>query len=98
MVVIALQGGAKGEVDLARVMQRRLTITGSGLRPRDVEFKRSIKKKLAQLVWPLLANGAIKPIIDKVFPMENAAGAHAYMEKGEHRGKIVLAVAEADGI
>jgi NADPH2:quinone reductase len=93
LVVIALQGGTKGELDIARVMQRRLIVTGSGLRPRDVEFKRAIKAELLQTVWPLLANGEIRAIVDKVFPMAQAGEAHAYMERGGHRGKIVLDMA-----
>jgi NADPH2:quinone reductase len=92
LVIIATQGGAKGEADLLRVLQRRLVITGSALRPREVTFKRAIKSKLLELVWPLLARGEIKPIVDKVFPLERADEAHAYMESSAHRGKIVLAV------
>lgn len=92
LVIIATQGGARGEVDLLRVLQRRLVITGSALRPRDVAFKREIKKQLLDVVWPLLARGEIKPIIDKVFPLERANEAHAYMESSAHRGKIVLAL------
>ena len=94
LVVIALQGGAKGELDIARVLQRRLVITGSGLRPRDVEFKRAIKDDLLRTVWPLLASGELRAIVDKVFPMAQASEAHAYMESGGHRGKIVLTVNE----
>lgn len=93
LVVIATQGGAKGEVDLLRILQRRLIVTGSALRSRDVQFKRAVKAKLLEVVWPLLARGVIRPIVDKVFQLENANGAHAYMESGEHRGKIVLEVA-----
>jgi NADPH:quinone reductase-like Zn-dependent oxidoreductase len=65
-------------------------VTGSALRPRDVEFKRAIKAKLLEVVWPLLARGAIRPIVDKVFPLDRATDAHAYMESSAHRGKIVL--------
>jgi NADPH:quinone reductase len=91
LVIIATQSGTKGEVDLLRILQRRLVVTGSALRPRDVEFKRAIKGKLLEVVWPLLARGAIKPIVDKVFPLDAATDAHAYMESSTHRGKIVLA-------
>jgi NADPH2:quinone reductase len=94
LVIIATQGGLKGEADLLRIMQRRLVVTGSTLRAREVAFKKQIKGKLLEVVWPLLARGAIRPIVDKVFALENAAGAHAYMESGEHQGKIVL---EVDG-
>lgn len=90
LVIIATQSGSKGELDLLRILQRRLVVTGSALRPRDVAFKRAIKAQLLDQVWPLLARGAIKPIIDKVFPLDRATDAHAYMESGAHRGKIVL--------
>ena len=92
LVIIATQGGMKGEADLLRVLQRRLVITGSTLRPRDAAFKRGIKEQLLQVAWPLLAAGEIKPVVDKVFPLERADEAHAYMETSAHRGKIVLAV------
>jgi NADPH2:quinone reductase len=91
LVIIATQSGAKGEADLLRILQRRLVVTGSALRPRDVEFKRGIKARLLEVVWPLLERGAIRPIVDKVFPLDRAADAHAYMESSTHRGKIVLA-------
>ena len=90
LVIIATQSGSRGEADLLRILQRRLVITGSALRPRDVEFKRAIKAKLLEVVWPLLARGAIQPVVDKVFPLNRATDAHAYMESGTHRGKIVL--------
>jgi len=73
-----------------RVMQRRLKIMGSTLRAREVEFKRQMKAQLLKQVWPLLENGKIKPIIDKVLPMEEAAAAHAHMESSAHIGKILL--------
>jgi NADPH:quinone reductase len=90
LVMIATQGGTKGEVDVLRVMQRRLKIMGSTLRAREVEFKRQMKAQLLKQVWPLLENGKIKPIIDKVLPMEEAAAAHAHMESSAHIGKILL--------
>jgi NADPH:quinone reductase len=90
LVVIATQGGTKGEADILRVMQRRLTITGSTLRAREVEFKQRIKSQLLQTVWPLLESGAIKPIIDSVYSMKDVAAAHARMESSAHMGKIVL--------
>lgn len=92
LVMIATQGGVKGEVDVLRIMQQRLVVTGSTLRARPVEFKRHIKGRLEQHVWPLVSNGTIRPIIDKVFPLAEAAAAHAYMESGAHKGKIVLSV------
>lgn len=90
LVMIATQGGVKGEIDVLRIMQHRLVVTGSTLRTRSVEFKRQIRDKLAQHVWPLLANGTIKPIVDRVFPLTDAAAAHAYMESSAHKGKIIL--------
>jgi len=90
LVILATQGGNKGEIDIMRVMQKRLTITGSTLRTRDSEFKRAIKAKLLEHVWPLIASGAIKPVIDQVFPFEQAAAAHERMETSEHKGKLVL--------
>jgi NADPH2:quinone reductase len=74
-----------------------LTITGSALRPRDVTFKRFIKSRLLETVWPLLARSEIEPIVDRVFPLERASEAHAYMESSAHRGKIVLAVDSTGG-
>ncbi|MGH8185372.1 MAG: NAD(P)H-quinone oxidoreductase [Steroidobacteraceae bacterium] len=92
LVVIATQGGAKGEVDVLRVMQRRLVITGSTLRPRLAQFKADIKGQLLRHVWPLIEAGRIQPIVDKVFPLAEAGNAHAYMESGAHKGKIVLTI------
>jgi len=90
LVMIATQGGAKGEIDVLRIMQQRLKVTGSTLRTRDAVFKRQIKEKLLAHVWPLLVDGTIKPVIDKVFPLNDAAAAHAYMESSAHKGKIIL--------
>lgn len=90
LVIIATQGGARGEVDLLRVMQQRLTITGSTLRARGVQFKRDIRDALLRTVWPLIESGKIKPIVDRVFPFSEVQSAHAHMESGQHMGKIVL--------
>ena len=95
IVVIALLGGARAQVDLGQVLRRRLTITGSTLRPRPVAFKARIARELRERVWPLLGGGQIKPVIYKVFPLDQAAAAHALMESSEHVGKIVLKVSEA---
>lgn len=92
LVMIATQGGAKGEIDVLRIMQQRLVITGSTLRPRSAEFKRSIRDQLLQNVWPLLASGRIQPVVDSVFALAEASRAHALMESSEHKGKIILAV------
>jgi len=90
IVVIALLGGATSQIDMATIMRRRLTITGSTLRARSVDFKHAIATHLKQKIWPLLESGKIKPVIYKTFAYEDAAKAHALMESGEHIGKIVL--------
>lgn len=90
LVLIALLGGAKAAVDLNQILRRRLTITGSTLRPRPVEFKAEITDRLRERVWPLIEAGKIKPVVYKVFPLEEAAAAHRLMESSEHIGKIVL--------
>ncbi len=92
LVMIAFLGGPKAELNFAQVMTRRLTITGSTLRPRSVEVKARIAAALEAEVWPLLAAGRIAPVMDRVFPLEDAAGAHARLESSAHVGKIVLAV------
>jgi len=93
IVIIALLGGAKANVDLGQVLRRRLTITGSTLRPRPVAFKAQVARELRATVWPLLAAGKVKPVIHQVFALDEAAQAHALMESSAHVGKIVLAVA-----
>ncbi|MCX4165500.1 MULTISPECIES: NAD(P)H-quinone oxidoreductase [Paraburkholderia] len=90
LVVIALLGGAKAEINLNDVLRRRLTITGSTLRPRPVEFKAKIAARLKEHVWPHLESGRIKPIVYQVFPAVQAADAHTLMESSTHVGKIVL--------
>ncbi len=92
LVVIALLGGAKGQLDLSQILRRRLTVTGSTLRPRPVEFKAYIAAQLKERVWPLLANGKVKPVIYRTFPLAQAAQAHALMESSAHVGKIMLTV------
>ena len=92
-VSIAFQRGAKGEVLLPDVMRRRLTLTGSTLRPRSVEFKTMVADEITRTVWPYVEGGRLKPVIDRIFPLDRAAEAHARMEAGEHVGKIVLEVA-----
>jgi NADPH:quinone reductase-like Zn-dependent oxidoreductase len=73
-------------------MRRRLTLTGSTLRPRSVEFKTMVCDEIAKTVWPYVEGGRLKPIIDRSFPLAEAAKAHARMEAGEHVGKIVLEI------
>ncbi len=90
LVIIAVQGGVKAEFNAALVLRKRLVITGSTLRPRPVAFKAAIAQALREQVWPLLASGAVKPIIHSTFAAADAAQAHALMESNQHIGKIVL--------
>jgi len=92
IALIALLGGARANIDLGQVLRRRLSISGSTLRPRPVAFKAAIARNLRAHVWPLFAAGKIKPVIYKTFPLEQAAEAHALMESSTHVGKIVLQV------
>ena len=91
-VSIAFQRGAKSEVLIPDIMRRRLTLTGSTLRPRSVEFKTMVADEIFRTVWPYVEGGRLKPVIDAVFPLERAAEAHARMEGGNHVGKIVLEI------
>lgn len=93
LVFIALLGGAKANVSLGQILLRRLTITGSTLRPRPIEFKAAIAAQLRERIWPLLEAGKIKPVIYQTFPLEQAAQAHTLMEASTHVGKIMLQVA-----
>ena len=90
LVIIAVQGGIKAEFNAGLVLRKRLTITGSTLRPRSIEFKTAIAKALKEKVWPLLESGAIKPVIHSTFMAGEAANAHTLMESNAHIGKIVL--------
>lgn len=90
IVIIAVQGGTKSEFNAGDVLRRRLTITGSTLRPRPLAFKAAIAAALRAQVWPLLEAGRVKPIVHKVFDAADAAQAHALMESGSHVGKIML--------
>jgi len=92
LVVIALLGGARADIDMGQVLRRRLHITGSTLRPRPVAFKAAIARQLREHAWPLFAQGKIKPVVHKVLPLAQAAAAHALMESSTHVGKIVLQV------
>jgi NADPH2:quinone reductase len=92
LAIIALLGGAKATVDLGQILRRRLTITGSTLRPRPIAFKAAIAANLREHIWPLLESGAVKPVIYQTFPLEQAAAAHALMETSTHVGKIMLKV------
>ena len=90
--IIAFLGGSKTNLDLNDVLRRRLTITGSTLRPRSVEFKASIATALHEKIWPLIEAGSIRPVIYRTFSLEQAPEAHALMESGAHIGKLLLDV------
>jgi NADPH:quinone reductase len=90
LLIIAIQGGTEAAFDAGIVLRKRLTIAGSTLRPRSAAFKAAIAQALREQVWPLIAQGYIRPVIHAVLPAEEAAAAHALMESGEHVGKIVL--------
>ena len=96
LVIIAFLGGVKTNFNMTDVLRRRLTITGSTLRPRSVSFKANIAHSLNSKVWPLLEAKTIKPLIFKSFPLEQAAEAHSLMESSEHIGKIMLDVNSND--
>jgi putative PIG3 family NAD(P)H quinone oxidoreductase len=97
LVQIALLHGATAAIDLRPVMQRRLTITGSTLRPRTVAQKGALAAALREHVWPLFENGTVAPVIHATFPLERAADAHRALEEGRHIGKIVLIVDDRQG-
>jgi len=90
LVIIAVQGGVKSDFNAGLVLRRRLTITGSTLRPRSVAFKGAIANALRERVWPLLAAGKVRPVIHSTFAAADASQAHALMESNQHIGKIVL--------
>ena len=90
LVIIAVMGGVKSEIDAGAVLRRRLVITGSTLRPRPVAFKSAIAASLRANVWPWLEAGRVRPVIHHVFPAAEAAAAHALMESNQHIGKLVL--------
>ena len=91
-VTIAVRGGAKAQINMAVVMSRRLTLTGSTLRPRSAAFKAALCAEIAREVWPLVEAGDLRPVMDSSFALADAASAHARMDEGAHIGKIVLAV------
>lgn len=90
LVIIAVQGGVQAEINAGLVLRKRLTITGSTLRARSVAFKGAIARALREQVWPLLASGAVRPVVHSSFAAAEAAQAHALMESNQHTGKIVL--------
>jgi NADPH:quinone reductase-like Zn-dependent oxidoreductase len=89
-----VQRGASAEIQIFDIMRRRLTLTGSTLRPRSVEFKAMVADEIAKTVWPYAEGGRLKPVIDSIFPLTDAADAHMRMESGNHIGKIVLEVGQ----
>ena len=91
-VTIAVLGGPKAEINMAVVMSRRLTLTGSTLRPRSDAFKAALADEIEQTAWPLVVSGEIRPVMDETFPLAEVSAAHARMEAGDHIGKIVLEV------
>jgi len=92
-VSIAVQRGASAEIQIFDVMRRRLTLTGSTLRPRSVEFKTMVADEIARTVWPYVEGGRLKPVIDSIYSLDRAAEAFARMDSGDHVGKTVLEVA-----
>jgi NADPH2:quinone reductase len=98
IAIIAVQGGVKSEFNAGLVLRKRLTITGSTLRPRPIAFKQAIAQACLKNIWPLIEAGRVKPVIHSTFPAvdpgdptgSGAAGAHALMESNQHIGKIVL--------
>lgn len=91
-VVIAFQSGNMAPVDLARLMRGRLTLTGSTLRSRDADEKARLAQAVEARLWPWIAKGRVRPVVDKVFPLDQAAAAHARLESGAHTGKVILKV------
>jgi NADPH:quinone reductase-like Zn-dependent oxidoreductase len=91
-VTIAVLGGAKAEINMAQLMVRRHTLTGSTMRARPDRFKALVAQEIAANAWPLFEDGSLRPVMDRTFPLIEAGAAHARMEAGEHIGKIVLEV------
>jgi NADPH:quinone reductase-like Zn-dependent oxidoreductase len=89
-VVIGLMGGTRAELDLARLVRRRLTVHGSTLRARPWQDKAAICAEVVAEVWPLVAAGRVRPVVDRVLPLADAAEAHRVIEAGEHVGKVLL--------
>ncbi|MFT3879265.1 MAG: NAD(P)H-quinone oxidoreductase [Gemmatales bacterium] len=92
LVTIATRGGAKGELDIGLMMRKQASVTGSLLRPRSVAEKSRLVAAVLQRVWPLVKRGAMKPVMDNVFPLAEAGEAHRRLESGEHAGKVVLKI------
>jgi NADPH2:quinone reductase len=94
IVMISTLAGPKTTIDLRKIMQKRLVLTGSTLRPRPAAFKAELARSIEEAVWPVIAQGRYKPVIDKLVPLEDAVEAHRRIEGGEHIGKIILTVTD----
>jgi NADPH:quinone reductase-like Zn-dependent oxidoreductase len=94
IVQISTLAGPTTSIDLRQIMQKRLTLTGSTLRPRPVRFKAELARTLEETVWPIIKQGRYKPVIDRIFPLEEVVDAHERIESSEHVGKIILTMAE----
>jgi putative PIG3 family NAD(P)H quinone oxidoreductase len=92
LVQVGVQQGAEATINLAKIMHKRLIVTGSTMRPRPAEEKGQIARELREHVWPLLESRRVKVLVDRVFPLEEAAEAHRYLDSGEHIGKVILKV------
>lgn len=92
LVVIGLQGGSRGDIDLGTLLTRRAAILATRLRPRPVAEKAAIVASVVENVWPLIADGHIRPVIDRILPLDDAAEAHRVVEASEHVGKVLLTV------
>jgi NADPH2:quinone reductase len=94
IVQISTLAGVKANIDLRKVMQKRLVLTGSTLRPRPIEFKAELARAIEETVWPIVAQGRYKPVIDRLYPLDEVAEAHRRIDGGEHIGKIILTMTE----
>jgi NADPH:quinone reductase-like Zn-dependent oxidoreductase len=92
LVVIGMQGGTRGELDLGTLLRKRAAVIGTTLRARPVEEKSAICASVVEHVWPLVADGSVRPVVGRTMPLEEVAAAHELMESGEHSGKILLTV------
>ena len=92
LIIIAVQGGIKGELNYAKLMVNRQTVTGSTLRPQSDKAKSAHIRSLVKNVWPILSKGKIKPIIQKIFSLSKVSYAHKALEKGDHVGKFILKI------
>ncbi|HEY1154971.1 MAG TPA: zinc-binding dehydrogenase, partial [Arthrobacter sp.] len=90
LVVIGLQGGAKGELDLGLLLKKRAAVVATALRPRPVAEKGAIMTAVRDAVWPLVADGRIRPLVAKTFPLDQVSAAHRYFDSGDHVGKVLL--------